>query len=57
MENKEAIIRERFKELRLKWEKEILAGKQFDVQIVDMLIDFFNLERDVLEILESDKKC
>lgn len=56
MENKEAIIRERFKELRLKWEKEILAGKQFDVQIVDMLIDFFNIERDVLEILESDKK-
>lgn len=52
MENKEAIIRERFKELRLKWSQEVLTGKQ-----VDMLIDFFNLERSVLEILESEKKC
>lgn len=52
MENKEAIIRERFKELRFKWTKEAVTGKQ-----VEMLIDFFNLERDMLEILESDKKC
>ena len=51
MENKEAIVRERFRELRNKWAKEVLTGKQ-----VEMLIDFFKLERDVLEILESDKK-
>lgn len=57
MENKEAIIRERFKELRLKWSKEVVTGKQVAGKQVDMLIDFFNLERDVLEILESDKKC
>lgn len=52
MENKEVMIRERFKELRFKWSKEVLTGKQ-----VDMLIDFFNLERSVIKILESDKKC